>query len=80
MGANELNELWNLLRENEKSIAVLSERFGQHDETLKKLSQDNEAMRAILNRAIGAKTVVGVIGGAVCIVIGWTISYLTRGA
>ena len=75
MGAKELNELWNLLRENEKSIAVLNEKFGAQDKTLQKLKEDNEAMRAILNRAIGAKTVVGLIGGAICVAVGWFISW-----
>lgn len=77
MGAHDLNEIWNLIRENEKTIAVLRERLGVHDEIVKKLVEDNEAMRAILNRAIGAKTVISIIGGAVCVIVGWLVSIIT---
>lgn len=73
----ELNELWQLTRENEKSLAVLKTKLDSNDETLKKLVRDNEAMYAILNRAIGARTIIGVIGAVVGAVITWVIAYLS---
>ena len=77
MSASELTDLWNLVRENEKTIAILQTKLDANDATLKKLIADNEAIAAILNKAIGARTVVGVIGAVVGAVITWVIAVLT---
>ena len=77
MSASELTDLWNLVRENEKTIAILQTKLDANDVTLKKLIADNEAIASILNRAIGARTVVGVIGAVVGAVITWVIAVLT---
>ena len=49
MSAQQLNELWNLVRKNEKNIALLTQQLGTKSVELEKLKADNEAMRAILN-------------------------------
>ena len=77
MSAEQMNELWNLTRENEKTIAVLSAKFDSQSEELKKLREDNEAMRALLNRAIGERTAVGIIGAIVLNIITWAVTYFT---
>lgn len=77
MSAEQMNELWNLTRENEKTIAVLSAKFDSQSVEMKKLREDNEAMRALLNRAIGERTAVGIIGAIVLNVITWAVTYFT---
>lgn len=77
MSTQQLTDLWNLVRENEKTIAILKTKMDANDETLKKLIADNEAFAAILNKAIGAKTIVGVIGAIVGALITWVIALLT---
>ena len=77
MSAQQLNELWNLVRENEKNIALLTQQLGTKSVELEKLKADNEAMRAILNQAIGAKTVVKIIGAAIVALVTWAVTYCT---
>lgn len=77
MNAEQMNELWNLTRENEKTIAVLSTRFDSQSAEIQKLREDNEAMRALLNRAIGERTAVGIIGAIVLNIITWAVTYFT---
>lgn len=77
MSTQQLTDLWNLVRENEKTIAILKTKMDANDETVKKLVEDNERIAAILNKAIGARTVVGVIGAIVGAVITWVIAALT---
>ncbi len=77
MSAQQLNELWNLVRKNEKNIALLTQQLGTKSVELEKLKADNEAMRAILNQAIGAKTVVKIIGAAIVALVTWAVTYCT---
>ena len=77
MSTQQLTDLWNLVRENEKTIAVLKTRMDANDETLRKLTEDNEKIAAILNKAIGARTVVGIIGACVGAIITWVLAWLT---
>ena len=77
MSAQQLNELWNLVRENEKNIALLKQQLGTKSDELEKLKADNEAMRAILNQAIGAKTVFSIIGATIVALVTWAITYYT---
>lgn len=77
MSTNQLNELWELTRKNEKTIAVLQAQFGAQSEDLKQLKEDNDAMRAILNQAIGAKTLMSFAGAVVVAVITWAITYFS---
>lgn len=77
MSAEQLNDLWDLVRENEKSIAILRTKLDANDATLKKLIADNEAFAAILNKAIGARTVVGVIGAIIGAIITWVLAWFT---
>ena len=77
MSAMQLNELWELTRKNEKTIAVLEAKFGAQTEDLKQLKADNAAMRAILNQAIGAKTIISIVGAGVVAVITWAITYFS---
>ena len=77
MSADQLNQLWNLTRENEKNLAVLSKTVAAETEEIKALKEDNAAMKAILNQAIGAKTVFSIIGAAVVAVITWAITFFS---
>ena len=77
MSAQQLNELWNLVRKNEKNIALRTQQLGTKSVELEKLKADNEAMRAILNQAIGAKTVVKIIGAAIVALVTWAVTYCT---
>lgn len=77
MSAQQLNELWNLVRENEKNIALLKQQLGTKSVELEKLKADNEAMHAILNQAIGAKTVFSIIGATIVALVTWAITYYT---
>ena len=77
MSAQQLNELWNLVRENEKNIALLKQQLGTKSVELEKLKADNEAMHAILNQAIGAKTVFSIIGATIVAIVTWAITYYT---
>lgn len=77
MSAEQLKDLWDIVRENEKTIAVLQTKLDANDETLKKLIADNAAFAAILNKAIGARTIVGVIGAVIGAVITWVMAWLT---
>lgn len=79
MSARELNQLWNLVRKNETTIAVLSEKIGAQNDAIVELREDNAAMKAILNRAIGAKTVISFVGAAVVAVITWVVTYFSKG-
>lgn len=79
MSARELNQLWNLVRKNETTIAVLSEKLGAQNDAIAELREDNAAMKAILNRAIGAKTIIGVVGAAVVAVVTWAVTYFSKG-
>lgn len=76
MGAKELNDLWTIVRANERSIEVLKARFGDANEELRKLHADNEAMKAILNRAIGAKTFAGIVGAVIGALVAWSIAII----
>ena len=78
MSTVQLKELWDLVRENEKTIAILSTKLDANDETLRKLIADNEAFSAILNKAIGARTVVGVVGAVVGSVRTWLWVWFTN--
>ena len=77
MSEQQLADLWNIVRENEKTIAILKTRMDANDDALRKLTEDNEKIAAILNKAIGARTVVGVIGAIVGAIITWALAWFT---
>lgn len=79
MSAQQLNALWDLVRKNEQNIALLAQKVGDQSDTIKKLKEDNDAMRAILNQAIGAKTVITLIGAFMVSVITWAVTYFCGG-
>lgn len=79
MSASQLNDLWNLVRKNEQNIALLSQTVSTQNAALAELKADNETMKAILNRAIGAKTVISIVGAAVVAAITWAVTYFSKG-
>lgn len=79
MSAQQLNALWDLVRKNEQNIALLAQKVGDQSDTIKKLKEDNDAMRAILNQAIGAKTMITLIGAFMVSVITWAVTYFCGG-
>lgn len=80
MSIRELNQLWTIVRKNETALAVLQEKLGSQDKTIAELREDNEAMKVILNRVIGAKTIIGIIGAVVVAVITWAVTYFSKGS
>ena len=77
MSTADLAELWSLVRENEREIAVLKTKMDANSEALKRLEQTTDTINAILQRAVGAKTAIGAIGAIVCAAIGWLVAFLT---
>lgn len=77
MSATDMSQLWDLLRENEKTIAVLATKLDSTDESIKKLREDSDAMKAILNRAIGEKSAIVVVGSAIAAIITWAVTYFS---
>lgn len=77
MSLQDTKELWELVRDNQRKIALLEQQQGAQNEVIRELREDNKKMLEILNRAIGGKTALAVVGSAVVSVITWAITYFS---